>query len=85
MAAYKDISADQMVTLAKAILDKNETSDQKHCQYCHYPFKHIWNDELSDDCISYEFYKGKAQLYISVDGVAFTVPIEYCPKCGRKL
>ena len=35
MTAYKDITAEEMTILARAIVDQNETPEQESCPYCH--------------------------------------------------
>lgn len=97
MAAYKDLTADQMLSIAQVIVSKNETEEQKRCEYCHEPFKHLIDIKVP--------IKGRKNVFVDTEthiqdnrlittinsygkgyyGILKKTKIENCPKCGRKL
>lgn len=62
------------------------TEKQKNCPYCHYDFDGIPVEQLeTEGNLDIEAEIGGTDIYLFNTGDYATIPINYCPMCGRPL
>ncbi|QLL69777.1 hypothetical protein [Lactobacillus sp. 3B(2020)] len=65
---------------------KNNQTTTKDCSFCQSPYNAVAFE--TGESVQCNYENGQPVMLFSDDGIAgncFTMPIKYCPMCGRKL